>query len=118
MTSSSESVCCKRGVGIGGDPGGQSDSMVPESPLASDAVSEPLREASDMLRLSTRGVVWAGVLAPPPMEPALNWRVRGPGALRRLRLLFLRDLRRRVGGGCITHMSNISQRRALTPFQP
>lgn len=74
--------------------------LIPESPLAREAVSEPLREPSDIWRLITRGVVWAGVVAPGPTEPALSWRVRGPGALRRLRVLLRRDLRRRVGGGC------------------
>lgn len=77
--------------------------FLPESPLAREAVSDPLREPSEFWRLGRRGVVWAGVVAPPPMEPALSWRVRGPGALRRLRVLLRRDLRRRVGGGCMTH---------------
>lgn len=60
-----------------------------------------LPEPSEGWRRCTRGVVWAGVVTPVPFEAALSWRVRGPGALRRLRVLFRRDLRRRcVGGGC------------------
>lgn len=77
--------------------------LIPESPLAREAVSEPLRDPSDIWRLGRRGVVWAGVVAPAPTEAALSWRVRGPGALRRLRVLLRRDLRRRVGGGCRNH---------------
>lgn len=60
-----------------------------------------LPEPSEDWRRWTRGVVWAGVVTPVPFEAALSWRVRGPGALRRLRVLLRRDLRRRcVGGGC------------------
>ena len=45
-------------------------------------------------------------------EPALSWRVRGPGALRRLRVLLRLDLRRRcVGGGC-NNQSNQRQNHA------
>ncbi len=60
-----------------------------------------LPEPSEAWRRCTRGVVWAGVVTPVLAEPALSWRVRGPGALRRLRVLLRLDLRRRcVGGGC------------------
>lgn len=84
--------------------------VIPESPLAREAVSEPLRDPSDIWRLGRRGVVWAGVAVPAFREAAVSWRVRGPGALRRLRVLLRRDLRRRVEGGCITHANTHSRR--------
>ena len=80
----------------------QTKSMIPESPEAREAVADPLTDPSDIWRRKGRGVVCAGVVRPVPADPALSWRVRGPGALRRLRVLLRLDFLRRVGGGCVT----------------
>lgn len=89
----------------------------PESSEARDAVSISLPEPSELLctevrRRWTRGVVCAGVAAPGavPCELALSCRVRGPGTLRKLRVLLRRCFFRRMGGGC--RISN-SQRQKI-----